>query len=372
MTRQPPTAAPTRSLRLSFRHHESFDPPRKKPIRDNLSAVEVVGECLFIADDEGARIDRLTATGAGRYGGHEPFFLGGVFDRLEATEKDGKTIHDEVDIEGLAADDGWLWVVGSHSLVREKPKAAEHDAETALKLLTDVDPKPNRFLLGRIPFHPAGGTGLVELRAEDGDRKAGSLKMGGNSNPLIKALKKDKHFGRFLDIPAKENGLDIEGLAVRGNRVFLGLRGPVLRGWACILELCVEATKKGRLKLTEPDGDGVPYRKHFMELQGLGIRELAFDGDDLLILAGPTMDLDGPVRLWRWSGGLDSDAPTITPAERLTPVLDLPYGRDCDHAEGIAVVRASDGAKTLLVVYDSPSDKRRTGDSDVFADLFAL
>lgn len=365
-------ATPAATLRLSFRHHESFDPPRKKPIRDNLSAVEAVGNCLFVADDEGARIDRLSATGPGAYGGHLPFFLGDVFDLPESDSKDGKEIPDEVDIEGLATDDGWLWVVGSHSHVREKPEAGKHDAGAALKLLTDVDRKPNRFLLGRIPLCPAGAPGMVVLRAEDGKRRAGCLKIGKKHNALTKALKKDEHFGRFLHIPAKENGFDVEGLAVRGKRVFLGLRGPVLRGWACILELCVESTKSGRLKLTEPDGDGPPYRKHFMDLEGLGIRELSFDGDDLLILAGPTMDLDGPVRLWRWSGCLDAAAPTITPSERLAPVLDIPFGAGTDHAEGIAVLEPDNGQKRLLVLYDSPAPARKHGDTDIDADLFDL
>ena len=31
-------------------------------------------------------------------------------------------------------------------------------------------------------------------------------------------------------IPSNDNGFDVEGLAVSGNRVFLGLRGPVLAG----------------------------------------------------------------------------------------------------------------------------------------------
>ncbi|MNG03413.1 hypothetical protein D3C84_864920 [compost metagenome] len=35
------------------------------------------------------------------------------------------------------------------------------------------------------------------------------------------------------------------------------------------------------------------YRKHFFALNGLGFRDLCTSGDDLLILAGPTMDLDG-------------------------------------------------------------------------------
>lgn len=40
----------------------------------------------------------------------------------------------------------------------------------------------------------------------------------------------DPHFAPYLAIPGKGNGFDIEGLAVDGQRLFLGLRGPVLLG----------------------------------------------------------------------------------------------------------------------------------------------
>jgi hypothetical protein len=80
--------------------------------------------------------------------------------------------------------------------------------------------------------------------------------------------------------------------------MFLGLRGPVLRGWALLLELQVKETRRGRLKLRKAGPDGARYVKHFLDLAGLGMRELAFDGDALLILAAPTMDLDGPVVLY--------------------------------------------------------------------------
>ena len=42
-----------------------------------------------------------------------------------------------------------------------------------------------------------------------------------------------------MPLPGKDNGLDVEGIAVAGPRVYLGLRGPVLRGWATIVEIAV-------------------------------------------------------------------------------------------------------------------------------------
>src|SRR3546814_13829874 len=116
-----------------------------------------------------------------------------------------------------------------------------------------------------------------------------------------------------MEVPSKENGFDVEGLAVRGSRVFLGLRGPVLRGWATVVELDLKTPKPGRLKLRRIGAGGERYRKHFLDLDGLGIRELVFDGDDLLVLAGPTMDLDGPVVLFRWSCQLAAGTATVIP-----------------------------------------------------------
>jgi hypothetical protein len=40
------------------------------------------------------------------------------------------------------------------------------------------------------------------------------------------------------------------------------------------------------------------------EFNDLGVRELCLMNSDLLILAGPTMGLDGPVRIYRWKDAL--------------------------------------------------------------------
>lgn len=337
------------------------------PIRANLSVAERVGRTLFVASDEGASIERLVCRDDGSYGEHRSFRLADLFDLPAGAEG-------EVDIEGLSADDGWLWVTGSHSLARRKPKPDQHDADACLKRLTEVRRDPNRYLLGRIPLVAAGKDGVYDLGAADGARSAACLKMGAKRNVLAKRLRRDEHIGRFIEVPAKENGFDIEGVAARGQRVFLGLRGPVLRGWACILELKVRERKPGRLRLDGFGKDGCQYVKHFVDLDGLGIRELTFDADgSLLILAGPTMDLDGPVVLWRWDGALKSDRPTLVPRSRLTRVLDVPYGTGFDHAEGICCFEAEDGGPRLLVVYDNPGDDRLQSDgAGVEADVFAL
>ncbi len=182
----------------------------------------------------------------------------------------------------------------------------------------------------------------------------------------------DPHLGPFLALPGKDNGFDVEGLAVVDDRVFLGLRGPVLRGWALVLELRPYADSQDPARLRLADfPDGAPYRKHALDLGGLGVRDLCPDGDDLLVLAGPTMDLDGPVRVVRWRGAARGDAPQVVRRDDLPRELDLPYGEGEDHAEGISWVETADG-RGLLVVYDSPSASRLDADGGVHADVLGL
>ena len=116
-----------------------------------------------------------------------------------------------------------------------------------------------------------------------------------------------------------------------------------------------------------------PYRTHFLHLGGLGSRDLCAQGADLLILAGPTMDLDSPVTVFRWPGGAAPGGETLVPAGGLARVLEVPYGRGVDHPEGMTVFSPDGGtAQSLLVVYDSTSERRRMGESAVAADVFPL
>ncbi|MBX3320301.1 MAG: DUF3616 domain-containing protein, partial [Nitrospira sp.] len=166
-----------------------------------------------------------------------------------------------------------------------------------------------------------------------------------------------------------------EGLAVAGKRMFLGLRGPVLRGWAVIVELepKKDGKRPGLLKLKPIGPKGRRYRKHFLHLDGLGIRDLCVHGPDLLILAGPTMSLDGPVKVFRWKGGADPKGESLVGRKDLACLLEIPYGNDVGHAEGMTLFSSNDGpADSLMVVYDSIPKKRQSKACAVTADLFPL
>ncbi len=364
-----PWARPVRRVRLDLRHHELLH-DADEPLRLDLSVCEQAGTCLWLASDETASVERLTTTDFEHYGQHRRYALGDLFDLPEGDAA-------EVDIEGLAMDGPFLWVVGSHSLRRRRPKPQEHDPVEALARLSDIRHSANRYLLGRMPMVPTEAPGVFDLvgkvdgPAATGPLRAACLRMRGGGNKLVKALSEDPHLAPFLGIPAKENGFDIEGLAARGDRVFLGLRGPVLRGWALVIEIEVREKSAGRLKLRKIGPDGRRYRKHFLDLGGLGIRELCLDGDDLLILAGPTMDLSGPVVVHRWPAALGTQGEALVPRDTLEHVLHLPHGDGTDHAEGLALFRQPNTEPRLLVVYDSPGPDRLHPDgTSIDADLF--
>ena len=322
-------------------------------VRKGLSAVVSHDGDLWLACDEGCRIDRLTRTG--------PLFKGhAVFPLKDVLSLPGPETA-EADLEGLDVRDGFLWLVGSHSVKRKKPDDNDTPAKVAEKL-KKLSRDGNRHLLARIPID---NHALVKAA---GARNAGSIATSVTSSALLDAIRSqaDPHLSPFIELPGKDNGLDIEGLAVHDVRAFVGLRGPVLREWCCILELKLEADPSGALQLAPVDG-AVPYRKHFLKLHGLGLRDLAFVDDDLLMLAGPSMAHDGPIEIWRWKKAATGGAPTPT------VLLSLPHGEESDRAEGLTVIdQGTGGSPAVLVVYDSPSPARLVGTNAVRADVFRL
>lgn len=353
------------------------------PLREHLSCVVASpdGRTLWLTSDETATVERLRlSTEGAKFADHARFSLR---NRLALPGADDE----EADIEGLALRDGYLWAVGSHSLARRRPKKAD-DGDAALARLTEVKLEANRFLFGRLPLEnadPDAFTLVDKVKTADGGKlragrlpiaeKPKHLKAAATRSALTAAICADVHFGRFLEVPAKENGFDIEGMVVVGNRILLGLRGPVLRGFATVVEIALGDGKHGALHLAPLDADGRLYRKHFLDLDGLGIRSLMAHGDDVLILAGPTMDLDGPVRIYAWRG-----AAALTPSpvgvhrgDDIAYVGDLPFGDGDDHAEGMTMLRLPRSTvANLLAVYDGPAPARLRGQHGVLADLFAL
>ncbi|MFG2246416.1 DUF3616 domain-containing protein [Spirillospora sp. NPDC048823] len=342
---------------------------REAETHTNLSAVRQDGRCLWVAGDETATIERLTAVVGedGRVTGYDGHVTVNLADLVSLPAGPDE----EADIEGLARGNGWLWAIGSHSLKRKKVKPGQSGAKSRKRLATVVR-EDNRFILARLPL-VTGEDGLPEVVREDGGRTAAVLGL--RKDSITDLLEDDPHLAPFLSIPSKDNGIDIEGVAAHGDRLYIGLRGPVLRGWAVLIEIRPGTDPKDpqRLRLLPVGDDDALYHTHFMDLGGLGIRDLCPHGDDLLVLTGPSMDLDGPVRVMRWRGAAKADAPEIVTSDDLELLGELPYGDGDDHAEGIAVLDEPDAPGLgILVVYDSPSPARLTEDGGVVADVVRL
>ncbi|MBE9125961.1 MULTISPECIES: DUF3616 domain-containing protein [unclassified Coleofasciculus] len=335
---------------------------------EDLSAAAFTPDgSLWVGSDELLGIERLSLIEPYVFGAHQSFFLG---DFVELFNQD-----DEIDIEGMDYADSYLWVTGSHSTKRGKAKGKKPQKD--IKRLAKIKTDANRYLLARIPV--LGGELMKSYSHPDNPDErltAACLQKTETTNILIEALKEDSHLGPFVTfpLPSKDNGFDIEGLAVRGDRVFLGFRGPVLRGWAVIVEIEVAETEPGILTLKEIGENGSLYKKHFVNLQGLGVRELCWHGDDLLILAGPTMELEGAMRLFRHKNLLDCSGDSLGSIESgdLEVLFDLPITPGRDRAEGLALFPCLGQSNCLLVVYDSPAPARKVGSDGVYVDVFRL
>ncbi|HEY9811462.1 MAG TPA: DUF3616 domain-containing protein [Halomicronema sp.] len=339
--------------------------PNFSALLQDLSAVTFTPDgSLWVGSDETTHLERLSPAESCIFDNHCSFNLGDFITLPNESE--------EIDIEGLCYQEGYLWVVGSHSPKRKKAKgkSSEDDMERLATLKTEK----NRYLLARIPCQ--NGQLFKSIDDDKFHLNAACLETTPTGNLLTDALIDDPHLGLFIKagIPSKENGFDVEGLAVCGDKVFLGLRGPVLRGWAVILELQLEELETGILGLKKIGNQGELYQKYFLDLNGLGVRELCFDGEDLIILAGPTMTLDGDLRIFRWHQVLNHTEHTLIPqnSEQLEVLFDLPFKIGGDRAEGLALMSCLGEKESLLVVYDSPAPDRIVEESAVFADVFRL
>ncbi len=337
-------------------------------LREDLSAAVLTSDgSLWFGSDEFLTIERLSPVEPYIFGEHQSFAVGDFVKLFNQK--------DEIDIEGMDYANNYLWLTGSHSTKRKKPKGKK--TGTDLERLATIKTEFNRYLLARIPVFE--GELFKSCSHPDNPNvklTAGCLQQTENSNLLIDALKEDIHLGPFLNfpLPSKENGFDIEGLAVHQDRVFLGFRGPVLRGWAVILEIEVEEKKPGVLTLKEIGEAGALYRKHFVYLNGLGVRELCFKGEDLIILAGPTMDLAGDMRVFLLKDALALTENSISGQEsgNLEVLFDIPVTRALGNAEGLALFPCLGESDSLLVVYDSPDEARKVGKNAIYADVFRL
>lgn len=336
-----------------------FDPSDGKhdPPATQMSAAVRIGATLIVAGDEGGALEVLAPekdcwAQVARVSLHELV-------RLPADPDI------EIDIEGLAVEGDWLWVIGSHSLKRQKPRGKSTRQD--LSDLKIIKREANRFVLARLPLD-RHKSGYIRPVARDGTRRPAMVEIGKRSSTLISWLSEDPMLAPFLEIPSKENGLDVEGIAANEDHVWLGLRGPVLRGHAIVLQLDLKANKRDVLKAKKLDGTR-RFRKYLLPLDGLGVRDLELDGKDLLILTGPTMTAPGPARVVRWSDATEAQGSEVVSPKKLDLAIELPAGTVQDKPEAICCWDKN----SLMVLHDRPSPKRLSENNlSLLADIVSI
>ena len=160
---------------------------------------------------------------------------------------------DEIDIEAIAAENNCYYITGSHGLSKKQG-----------------DIESNRFKFFRLKVNPENG--MADERAKS---KTDFLAI----SSLTPILSKDPLLSRHFRQPLQQKGVNIEGLAVKDGRLFIGLRSPNLDGHMFVVELAADDLITGVAD--------IDYRLHKLRAgKGLGIREIVRAKDCFLIIAG--------------------------------------------------------------------------------------
>ncbi|WP_160169023.1 DUF3616 domain-containing protein [Bradyrhizobium sp. Ai1a-2] len=181
----------------------------------------------------------------------------------------------ELDGEGIAFAKGRYYVIGSHGHPRDKRR--------------ELDPKEDAEEIRARIF---ASSQVIRFRPADDENGATDIER---SAKLREIIASDRDLVRFVDQRLDDNGLTIEGIAIKDDRLFAGLRGPVLEGnRAVVVAVDVDALF---------GGSGTAHRLFRLPLgEGRGVRDLAGFGEVILILAGPAADGPGNYAVYSWDG----------------------------------------------------------------------
>ncbi|ACL55545.1 DUF3616 domain-containing protein [Methylobacterium nodulans] len=184
----------------------------------------------------------------------------------------------ELDGEGVAYADGLFYVIGSHGHPRDKKgklKSAEHADMVAARIAAASQ-------IVRVRLSPEGKGSVVPPVAS-----------------LTRAIEAEPALAPFAGRRLENDGVTIEGIAVRGDRLYAGFRGPPLdNGRAAVL-----AVDLGSAFGEAPAKPSRLFRLPVGERRG--VRDLAVHGTKILVLVGPVGDEPGPSSIYEWDGESD-------------------------------------------------------------------
>jgi hypothetical protein len=221
--------------------------------RYNVSgaACNAHGVCLLISDEK--RYARFfTLQGNTLRPTHRFFLLADTENGTEMDESDG---------EGVAFANGAFYIVGSHS----RSKSGEAQA--------------SRHFVFRIPGDmTAAPAGDVGTRASAAPGARASLDSIIAAHPILRDHLLEPP-GDTRDQSQPSHGVNVEGIAVVGDDMFIGFRGPLGGDRAIVLKISAAALF---------GGDGASAESYPLRLgPGQGVRDLAAVQGGLLVLSGP-------------------------------------------------------------------------------------
>lgn len=239
----------------------------------------------------------------------------------------------ELDAEAAATDGRYVYVAGSHSAKRSDC-SSNPNSRHLIRLGIDTG-------TGRVVSAGSADTGRLwllmqaqnELTAHVGERKC----LGSDMVPKAPEL-------------VGQQGINIEGLAVKDGRLYLGFRGPVINGVARVMTLNADALFAG--------ADAQPAITSLALGERRGIRDMVAVSDGVLLLVGP--DDDSTATGWavyRWSG--KPDKALVHPKPLATLDVSRVKLRPCDDTlkpEAITVLEETPLAYKLLVLSDGMCD----------------
>ena len=226
-------------------------------------------------------------------------------------------VEGDPDAEAAAYDDGYFYVAGSHGRPRHHPETGNPPSYTLF-----------RFPVNRQTLQPDFVSDQDVKGLEATTRLRGVLET---LPPTA-----DKY-----DKPLGDGGINIEGLAVRKGRVYVGLRGPSIDRHAFLISVDRDAIFTGDRPLHA--------RSHDLKLgKHTGIRDLAKVRNGLLVLSGPVNDQTVRPAIFVW----DDDGEL----QKLA-ALDIAEAGKGAKAETLLVLQDDDrGPLRVLVMFDGPEN----------------
>ena len=219
----------------------------------------------------------------------------------------------DLDGEAVTYSAPFVYIVGSHGCERKKAKF-----------------RASSFIVARVRLDPSG-------KVADPDDVETTYRL----SDVLTLGKFGKFFGK--DLGKKTDGLNIEGAAAIGTKLYVGLRAPSIDGKAGIAEASIDALfAPGKAPLS----DAVPPTEVPLGTD-LGICDLAALPDGrLLVLSGPVQEQELPFGLFL----VDPQAPSK--AAYLATFEDVMEDGKRTKAEALLFLAQGADAVRIIVMFD--------------------